>query len=123
MAGLVRHLWYWVPLPPPANKRLIPARNSKRWVLSPEYRRYKDEVKILLESQRNGIPIAGPVHIRVAIYPNDFRRDMDSYEKCLFDVLQDFVYSNDNQIKRKDVELHKPDKGNPRIVIEAWPLE
>lgn len=114
--------WFVLPLPPSDNDRLIYAKNIKRFVLSPDYREYKRMAAVCLLKQKTQ-PFEGPVEVTVKIYRKDKRRDMNSFDKSLFDVLEGVAYLNDKQMVCKHMTLDDTQKDNPRAVVSVRAYE
>lgn len=99
-----------LPLPPTLNSKFI----SRTFVVSKEYRSFKDDVKSL--QTRDVRPKEGDVALTIVFYRKYKKGDVDGRIKSLLDALQGIYYHNDAQV----VELHaynKQDKGNPRCEL------
>lgn len=64
--------------------------------------------------------LEGDLCIAIKIYYQTRRPDLD--ESLILDLLQDKIYKNDRQVKRKYIE-HGLDKNNPRSIIVCGPIE
>ena len=76
-----------------------------RTLISREGRTYRDRVASLLTVL--GVrPLAGPIRMRIEVYPPDNRRrDLDNLQKSLWDALQHGgAYHDDSQVVRFEVE-------------------
>jgi Holliday junction resolvase RusA-like endonuclease len=77
----------------------------------------------LVDAAEAGLPLEGPVAIRLRFYRADHRRaDADNCEKAIADALNGICWLDDSQI----VECHRymaVDRGRPRVEVEIWKLE
>jgi|TARA_R100000479_G_C6361860_1_gene193360 Holliday junction resolvase RusA-like endonuclease len=64
--------------------------------------------------------LEGDLCVAIKIYYKTRRPDLD--ESLILDLLQDKLYKNDRQVKRKYIE-HGLDKNNPRSIIVCGPIE
>ena len=59
------------------------------------------------------------VELSLVFYHKDKRvRDIDNYNKLVFDSLENIVYYNDKQIRKLYIEMYI-DKNNPRVEIRV----
>lgn len=54
-----------------------------------------------------------------AWWPDHKEGDADRLLSLVFDALEGAVYKKDRQVKASSVELHAPDKANPRLVVSV----
>jgi len=64
--------------------------------------------------------LEGDLCVAIKIYYKTRRPDLD--ESLILDLLQEKIYKNDRQVKRKYIE-HGLDKNNPRSIIVCGPIE
>jgi len=92
-----------LPYPPSVNHYY--RRVGPRTLISREGRTYRDRVASLLTAL--GVrPLAGPLRMRIDVYPPDNRRrDLDNLQKSLWDALQHGgAYHDDSQVVKFEVE-------------------
>jgi len=65
-------------------------------------------------------PLAGPVGVIIKLFfRNNLRRDIDNWNKILFDSLTGIAWIDDHQINKMSIEKFV-DKAVPRIEIEIY---
>ncbi len=104
----VNHVW----------KHIVKGRFARVY-LTKEGREFKERLsnKIPLDIK----PFEGPVKVEIELtFPNNLRRDIDNYSKCILDALNKKVFIDDSQITeliiKKNVEKNKP---NIKIIVEC----
>lgn len=102
-----------LPLPPTINSKFI----SRSFVVSSEYRNFKDDVKSLHNSMVK--PKDGTISLTICFFRKYKKGDVDGRIKPLMDALQGIYYHNDSQVEELHV-YNKQDKENPRceIIVE-----
>jgi Holliday junction resolvase RusA-like endonuclease len=71
-----------------------------------------------LEARPSGWPLDADYRVRVAVYRQARRGDLDNFVKAATDAMNRTVYEDDRQI----VELHAllfDDKSDPRLLVEV----
>jgi Holliday junction resolvase RusA-like endonuclease len=69
-------------------------------------------------SQWKGAPLEGPVSVKMALYHGDkHKRDIDNFNKLVFDALAGIAFEDDNQITELIIRKFY-DKQNPRVSLE-----
>lgn len=105
------------------NHRLIPSRNRRGLIASPEYREGKQAARLLLGAQWRSKPLNGAVQVFGRVWmPDRRKRDAGNYRKCLTDAMSGICYDDDAQIWRETWERAGIDRENPRIEITVEPL-
>jgi crossover junction endodeoxyribonuclease RusA len=103
-------------LPPPISANRYWRKFRNRMVVSAEAKAYKQQVALI--ACTNGLEmLSGDVAIRLDVYREAKRGDLDNRIKVLLDSLQGILYADDKQI----VEIHArqfDDKHNPRVEVE-----
>ena len=110
-------LWVSLDLPPSTNQNTA---YGKHGVYQPQLvKDYKEYVGWIMRS--NGIePTDEKVMLRIDIYPENDKRDIDNFLKVLMDGMEKHVYKNDRQVRKLHVELYDFDPNElPRIEIKA----
>jgi crossover junction endodeoxyribonuclease RusA len=106
-------------LPPPISANRYWRKYRNQMVISDEARAYKLQVqRIALDAGAD--MLTGDVSIRLDVYREAKRGDLDNKIKVILDSLQGILYADDKQI----VEIYArrfDDKRNPRAVIEIRP--
>jgi len=105
-----------LPYPPSINHYW--RRVGTRTLISREGRRFRRDVIAILAAL--GVqPLAGPLFVRVDVYPPDRRRrDLDNVQKALFDALEHGgAYDDDSQIVKISLEKHEPTDGGKTNVL------
>lgn len=99
---------------------MFPSAKSGRRYLSAKGKAYRQEVYALTLEQ-HGIfkPFTGPVKASVELLPPDKRkRDIDNYNKALFDSLAHAnVFMDDSQIKELHIFMREPGETKGCTVI------
>ena len=73
------------------------------------------------KTQWGADPVACDLEIRLDIFHSDRRkRDVDNFNKLIFDALAEIVYENDSQIIELTVRKHY-DKHSPRVEVTITP--
>jgi Holliday junction resolvase RusA-like endonuclease len=109
-----------LPVPPSINRKFI----SRTFVVSPEYRRFKEFVAAKMIKMRLS-PLKGPVSLTILWYRARKAGDIDMFEKVLMDSLQGEkfgCYLNDKQVVEKYIRKTDEDPYNPRIEVTVKPL-
>lgn len=114
-----------LPYPPSTNRiwRSFASPNGGvRVVLTPEARRYKQEV--FWRAKTAGARITeAPVSVRIRLVPPGRRSiDVDNAIKVTLDALENVAYFNDKQVRRLFAEVAEPEKGNARLEVEVTEL-
>lgn len=108
-----------LPFPPSINS-MFPSGKQGRRYLSKRGKAYRQEVYALTLEQ-HGIfkPLTGPVKASVELLPPDKRkRDIDNYNKALFDSLAHAnVFMDDDQIKELHIFMREPGETKGCTVI------
>ncbi len=109
-----------LPYPPSTNRIwrsfALPG-GGVRVVLTPEARRYKQEVFWRAKAAGMHV-IGGPVAVSIRLVPPGKRSiDVDNCIKVTLDALEDVAYRNDRQVRRIYAEVAEPDKGNARLEV------
>lgn len=88
------------------------------------YKRGKEYKKKVREIAKEAVDNPTPQGIVMEItyyFPDNRRRDVQNYERCICDSLIGIVYNDDSQIT--DMTLRKRmDKEDPRTVIKIWEI-
>lgn len=111
--------------PPSVNHCYITraAKNRVYRFLSEKGKAYKKSFLHQFQKQVKQAPYTCDVALIITFYFGDNRRrDIDNYNKVLFDAMQQFVFLDDSQI----VSLHvtkEVDVTNPRVEVEVIPME
>jgi crossover junction endodeoxyribonuclease RusA len=107
-----------LPFPVSVNGMFPSAKTGRRF-LSAKGKAYRQEVYALALEQ-HGIfkPFTGPISVTVELYPPDKRiRDIDNYNKSLFDSLVHAnVMMDDSQIKEHHCYMRETEKGGSALV-------
>ncbi|HFT3208409.1 RusA family crossover junction endodeoxyribonuclease [Klebsiella pneumoniae] len=78
-------------------------------------RKFKHAVRAAIIEQLKAVPkpSASPAEVVIVLYPPDFRRrDLDNYNKALFDALTYAgIWEDDSQVKRMTIEWGENAKG------------
>lgn len=108
-------IWLCLPVAPSLNHRYV----SKNFVLSQEWRDFKDQVAgICLEY---GVrPLDGDLAMSIKWYRQRKQGDVDGKLKAVMDALQGYAYANDKQVKKLTIEREE-DKESPRMVVNVKP--
>ncbi len=70
------------------------------------------------KSQWKGDVLTSPLAVTIDIYHGDKRkRDVDNFNKLIFDALTGIVYEDDSQIETLTIRKHY-DKANPRVELD-----
>lgn len=100
-----------LPFPPSVNTYWRAPNNGPlkgRHLVSAQGRAYQTAAQASVISQLRRIPraLTGPLSVNVALYPPDRRRrDLDNYNKALFDALTRVgIWEDDSQIRRLFLE-------------------
>ena len=111
-----------LPYPPSTNRiwRSFALPNGGvRVILTPEARRYKQEVFWLAKAAGMNV-IGGPVSVYIRLIPPGKRSiDVDNAIKITLDALQNVAYQNDRQVRRIVAEIGEPEKGNARLEVRV----
>lgn len=102
-----------LPVPPPLNKKFI----SRTFVVSKEYRQYKETVAGICMVERCK-PLAGDIDIRINWYRARKDGDIDGRLKNLLDSLEGWCYVNDSQISDLSIKRSDDEPKNPRMIVE-----
>lgn len=122
---------YWNSFP--LGKRIMTAPSS-------EAKKYKAQVAKLAQAAGITMPLAGRVHVHIALYaqrPQDWARrtrkdpanwdddvrciDLDNARKCLFDSMKGVVFNDDKWVWSDSAERMEPD-GEARVVVTITPV-
>ena len=74
----------------------------------------------------NGLgPLFGALEVKMILYPPDKRkRDIDNYQKALFDAITHAgIWEDDSQIKRVVIEMKRARKGQAHVQIREILVE
>ncbi|HBS6405130.1 RusA family crossover junction endodeoxyribonuclease [Klebsiella pneumoniae] len=88
-------------------------------------RKFKHAVRAVIIEQLKAVPkpSASPAEVVIVLYPPDYRRrDLDNYNKALFDALTYAgIWEDDSQVKRMTIEWGENAKGGRvEITITAF---
>lgn len=88
-------------------------------------RKFKTNVYAAVVTQYGGIPraVTADVEVNIVLYPPDRRRrDLDNYNKALFDALTHAgVWEDDSQVKRMQIEWGSVEKlGKVELTISKY---
>ncbi|EPR8379442.1 RusA family crossover junction endodeoxyribonuclease [Klebsiella variicola] len=88
-------------------------------------RKFKHAVRAAIIEQLKAVPkpSASPAEVVIVLYPPDYRRrDLDNYNKALFDALTYAgIWEDDSQVKRMTIEWGENAKGGRvEITITAF---
>jgi len=97
--------------PPSLNRKYV----SRNFVLSKEYRSWKNQTGLILQSQGYK-PFKEECSVYMVWYRKAKRGDIDSKIKVTLDALEGHIFENDKQVKMLCIE-RKEDKENPRIEL------
>lgn len=109
-----------LPYPPSTNRlwrSFVTPSGGVRVILTPEARRYKQEV--FWRATEAGAKITeSPVSVRIRLVPPGKRSiDVDNAIKATLDALQNCVYYNDKQVRQLYAEVAEPEKGKARLEV------
>ena len=95
-----------LPLPPSENKRLMPARCSRRLINTSIYSHWLIRARDALNKNKLGLFVEDPkvpLFVFTILVYSDLRRDVVNYEKAIYDAFQTSsnVLVNDRQIKER----------------------
>lgn len=102
-------------LPPPVSANRYWRMFKNRMVISAEAKAYKEHVALIARDSGAAM-LTGDVSIRLDVYREAKRGDLDNKIKVILDSLQGVLYADDKQV----VEIHArrfDDKGNPRVEV------
>jgi len=99
-------------------RRAVLIHGTPRFIKSEKALSYSNNLVKQLSIREN--LLEGDLCIAIKIYYKTRRPDLD--ESLVLDLLQNIIYTNDRQIKRKYIE-HGLDKNNPRTIIVCGPIE
>jgi len=114
----------FLPWPPSMNhvwRTITLAGGRRRTVLSKKARDYRLAVRsLLLASGIKGAPLSGALEVRAVYRPPDKRRrDLDNFDKAVFDALTHASFwRDDSQVRRQVKEFGEPVKLG-RVEIEV----
>lgn len=116
-----------LPLPPSVNESLVPVRmprGSLRMVHTPQARRWANNARLLLLTQRRPPALrSGPVAIRVEVHVPTIASDGGNRLKLLEDALVAAgVIADDRQIAEWTI-LKVVGRGAPRVEVEVSPAD
>jgi Holliday junction resolvase RusA-like endonuclease len=107
------------------NHRLSPRKHGKGLFQTSRYRNAKEAAKLFLRAQYDGAPMEGPLEL-VAVFhvPDNVRRDVTNFAKCICDALTGTVIEDDRwQVLRKTTwEVEGIDRDNPRVNLYLAPV-
>ena len=83
----------------PINQKYV----SRRFVLSPRYRKCKDAVATVAKFHCKLKPIDEPIKVHLTTYYHR-EHDIDSFLKFIFDALEGIVFDNDKRIMLLNVD-------------------
>lgn len=114
-----------LPYPPSTNRlwrSFVTPSGGVRVILTPEARRYKQEV--FWRAKTAGARITeAPVYVKIRLVPPGRRSiDVDNAIKVTLDALENVAYFNDKQVRRLFAEVAEPEKGNARLEVEVTEL-
>lgn len=90
---------------------------SVRGYMASQCKALKEDYQWQTRSQFKGEPLTGPLSVTMTIYHGDKRvRDIDNYNKLVFDAMSGIVYEDDGQIETLTI-TKRYDKKRPRIEI------
>jgi Holliday junction resolvase RusA-like endonuclease len=105
----------------PASKsnssRIVFHGRRPRLIKSKKALNYVDNLKKQVKPLKN--LLEGDLEVSIDIYYASRRPDLD--ESLILDALQGLIYSNDRQIKKKNIVWHL-DRENPRAIIRVKTL-
>lgn len=108
-------------LPPPISANRYWRKFQNRMVVSAEAKAYKSEVAAIAYASGAEM-MTGDLSIRLDVFREAKRGDLDNKIKLILDSLQGVIYENDNQV----VEIHArrfDDKKNPRVEVQVMMVE
>lgn len=83
-----------------------------------ECKTLKEDYQWQTRSQFKGSPFSTPLYVEMRIYHGDKRtRDIDNFNKLVFDALTGIVWEDDGQIEHLVITRHY-DKERPRVEME-----
>lgn len=100
------------------SRRLVAIHGSPRFIKSKKALAYSKSFALLCPARRE--LMEGCLVVGMKVYYKSQRPDLD--ESLVLDLMQDLVYKNDRQVRRKFID-HAVDKNNPRVVIYVASLE
>jgi crossover junction endodeoxyribonuclease RusA len=119
---------FLLPFPPSVNAywrspNKGPAKG--KLLVSAAGRKFKHAVRVAVIEQLRTIPkpSSAPATVEIMLYPPDYRRrDLDNYNKALFDALTFAgIWEDDSQVKRMAIEWGENVKGGRvEITISAY---
>lgn len=117
-----------LPFPPTVNSYYrAPDKGALKGkhLISESGRKFKKNVYAAVVTQYGGIPkpVTVDVEVNITLYPPDRRRrDLDNYNKALFDALTNArVWADDSQVKRMQIEWgHVVKQGKVDMTISKY---
>ncbi len=117
-----------LPFPPTVNSYYrAPDKGALKGkhLISESGRKFKKTVYAAVVTQYGGIPkpVTIDVEVNITLYPPDRRRrDLDNYNKALFDALTNArVWADDSQVKRMQIEWgHVVKQGKVDMTIAKY---
>jgi len=93
-------------------------RGFQRTYMTNECKTLKEQWQWEAKSQWKGAPLVGEVNITLTLFHgNKIKRDVDNFNKLVFDALTGIVYDDDNQVAELTIK-RAYDKENPRVEVE-----
>lgn len=117
-----------LPFPPTVNsyyRAPVKGALKGKHLISESGRKFKKNVYAAVVTQYGGIPkpVTVDVEVNITLYPPDRRRrDLDNYNKALFDALTNArVWADDSQVKRMQIEWgHVVKQGQVDMTISKY---
>ena len=86
--------------------------------MTPDAKLLKNDYIKQARMQYNGDPLNTSLSVYIRLYFADKRvRDIDNWNKILFDSLSGVIYEDDKQIKLLTIQIMEVDKENTRIEL------
>lgn len=86
--------------------------------MTKEAKALKESYQWQAKAQVKTAPLSGPLSVTLTIYHGDRRvRDIDNYNKLVFDALTGIAYEDDGQIDELRL-VRRYDKARPRLEVE-----
>jgi Holliday junction resolvase RusA-like endonuclease len=107
-----------LPYPPSVNKSFVTVHigRTQRVIKSQAAREYRDVAQRELLAQ-GARPLKGPVRLSIKSYRPRNAGDIDNGLKAILDACTGFLYVDDAQVYRLEIERFT-DKHNPRVEVE-----
>lgn len=93
-------------------------QSGKIRFMTPDAKSLKNSYILQARYQYKGQPLKTSLSVYIRLYFADKRvRDIDNWNKILFDSLSGVIYEDDKQIKLLTIQMMEVDKENPRIEL------